>query len=345
MSLKRRHAITILYLVSVFFLYSFTFSHFSAATHSENSSLLKYEVDDAFVGSLKHIIRIDNPTSERVIGKLFVPIIRNETARHYILYNITSLKDQLTISKDNSGNIYACWSNVTIGEKQTFTVEINYYVLSFSIRYLINSSRIADYDKSSDLYKKYTQPEELIQSNNSKIVWKAQNITNGENNIHGKVFRIYNFVITHMSYVVQENEMGALWALENRTGDCSEYSYLFVALCRAAGIPARVQAGFAFHTSSETLKDGHMWAEYYLENYGWIPVDATWRQFDLIDKRHFSSIRSMSEVIPYANYFFNCTIGPEPADNQTVLLKPCSPSVFGDDFFAENVMEAIQRIK
>jgi len=103
MSLKRRHATTILYLVSISFLYSFTFSHFSAATHSENSSLLKYEVDDAFVGSLKHMIRIYNNESSRVTGgKFFVPIVRNETARHYVLYNITSPIGQPTIVGDDS---------------------------------------------------------------------------------------------------------------------------------------------------------------------------------------------------------------------------------------------------
>lgn len=346
MSLKRRHAIALLCLVSVSLLYPFIFPSLLAATQSENSSLLKYEVDDVFVGSLKHTVRIHNPTSHRVIGgKLFVPIIRNETARHYIRYNITSSIGQPTISSDDSGNTYACWNDIIIDGKQAFVVEVNYYVFSFSVHYLINSSLTADYNRSSDLYRKYTQSEELIQSSNSKIIWKARNITNGENDVHGKVFKIYNFIITHMQFVVQDEERGALWALENEVGDCSEYSYLFVALCRAAGIPARIQAGFAFRSASETLENGHMWAEYYLENYGWIPVDATWQQFDTIDKRHFSSIKSVPEIIPYANYVFNRTIGPEPVDKQTVLLKPCSPSVFDSGSFAENTIKTIQKIK
>jgi len=113
-------------------------------------------------------------------------------------------------------------------------------------------------------------------------------------------------------------------------------------LCRAVGIPARIQAGFSFHRPSETLEDGHMWAEYYLENYGWIPVDVTWRLFDAIDDKHFSSIQSVPEPIPYANYFFDCETEKNVKDNQTVSLTPCTTDVFGDSFI-ENVVNTIEK--
>jgi hypothetical protein len=317
----------------------------TTAINSEDSNLLRYEVDSAFTGSLKHTIQIVNPTYSRVSGgKLFVPIIGNETARHYVIYNISSSTGNPTILTDDSGNLYAYWSNIEINAKQNFTIEINYCLLSFNIHHLINSSLMTEYNETSDLYKKYTQPEKLIQSNDPRIISEAQNITSGETNPHEKVFKIYNFVITHMHYATQQEERGALWALENGIGDCSEYSYLFVALCRAAGIPAKAKAGFAFHYSSETIEDGHMWAEYYLENYGWIPVDATWQLFDTINYRHFSSIQSIPELTPYTNYFFNSTAGPEPYDEQTVKLKPCSPNTFDDSSYAENMMKTAQKI-
>jgi len=310
-------------------------------------SVLKYEVNDVFVGNLKHVILINNSANSEVAGgKLVVPVIKNGTARHYvILYNISSPIGQPTILSDGSGNTYAFWSDITIARKQVFTVEINYYVLSFNIHYLINSSIIADYDVSSDLYRKYTQSEERIESNDLEIVLTVQSLTSSENNVQEKVSEIYNFVIEHLRYEFQDEERGALWALENKVGDCSEYSYLFVALCRAAGIPARVQVGFAFHSIQENLEDGHMWAEYYLENYGWIPVDATWRLFDEVDYSHFSSLQSMPEVIPYANYVFNNTIGPEPEGGQTVQLTRSSSPAFTNDFFAENTIKTAEKIK
>src|SRR4030042_5205723 len=38
----------------------------------------------------------------------------------------------------------------------------------------------------------------------------------------------------------------ALSVLENRSGDCNEHAILFAALARAAGIPARVEAGLVY---------------------------------------------------------------------------------------------------
>jgi hypothetical protein len=346
MNHKHKHVLTFFCLASIFLLCASTLLQFSTATNSENSSLLKYEVNDAFVGSLKHTIRITNSNSSKIMGgEFFVPLIRNETARHYVILNISSSMGQPTILTDDSGNMYAYWSNIIIAENQTVSVELNYYVLSFSTQYTIDSSLTVDYNRSSYLYMKCTQPEALIQSNDTKIASQAQNLTKNEKGIHEKVSKIYNYVITHMHYAAQDEERGAVWALENGVGDCSEYSYLFVALCRAAGIPARIQAGFAFHRINEPLEDGHMWAEYYLENYGWIPVDATWRLFDVMDYMHFSSIQSMPEATSYANYFFNHTTGTEPLDEQNLLLQKCPPSVLGAGSFVENASETVQKIK
>lgn len=314
--------------------------------NSENSVFLKYVVSDVFVGELRHVIRITNPTQRRVYGvNLYVPLIKNETARHYaILYNVEPTLGYDLIF-DGSGNMYIYWKNLTIPQGQTFTVELDYRVLSFSIAYIVNSSMIESYDKNSELYIKYTQPEELIQSDSGEIVEKSLEITQGVDNLYMKVRLIYDFVVGYLQYEIQDKERGALWALENHVGDCSEYSYLFVALCRAAGIPARVQAGFAFHYAGQVLKDGHMWAEYYLENYGWIPVDATWRLFNIIDSKHFSSVRSVAEAIPYSNYYINGTDASILMDGQTVKLTALKPSAFSDHIFAQNVTAAVQRIK
>jgi hypothetical protein len=259
-------------------------------------------------------------------------------------YTVLNQQARYLLLRDGSGNIYAYWKNLVIPRSQTFMVEFDYRVLSFSINYMVNSSLIGGYNKSSELYIKYTQSEEYIESNSTEIMEKAREITGGESDPYRKARLIYNFVISYLRYEVQEDEKGAVWALEHGLGDCSEYSYLFTALCRAAEIPARVQAGFAFHYANEILKDGHMWAEYYLENYGWIPVDATWQLFDAIDNKHFSSIRSTPEVIPYANYYINGTEA-KLIDEQTVQLTALQPSMFNDGAFAQNVVAAVQRIR
>ncbi len=65
-------------------------------------------------------------------------------------------------------------------------------------------------------------------------------------------------------------EVGAVGALQAKIGDCTEYSDLFVALCRAKGVPARVVEGY---TSSWTNVPQHNWTEVWLRGYGWVSID------------------------------------------------------------------------
>jgi hypothetical protein len=318
------------------------------ASQNQEASFLKYEVKNPFLGRLTQIIQIDNPTLMRITGaNIIVPVIRNETAHNYVLScSITSKIGMPTIIEDESGNWYASWTNVVIDRMQTLSLNISYVVLSFETRYIVDSESTGKYDTNSDFFKKYTQSEELIESNASEIILKAQSLVEDHDDLHDKISRLYNFVASYVRYVPQDGERGALWALENAAGDCSEFSYLFVALCRAVGVPARVQTGFAFHYLTENLEDGHMWAEYYLENYGWIPVDATWGQLDILDEKHFGSLQSMPELIPYSNYFFNYTEGPNESEiksSQQISLSPSPTEVSGSN--VEMLTMAVQKIE
>lgn len=66
----------------------------------------------------------------------------------------------------------------------------------------------------------------------------------------------------------------ALGTLRSRRGDCNEHTQLYVALARAAGIPARVAAGLAFLDGKFYY---HAWPEIWLER--WVAVDPTFGQF------------------------------------------------------------------
>ena len=319
----------------------------STVTQATSSPFLKYEVNDVLTGYITHTIMVHNPTSNTVTdGKLTVPLIGNETARLYtIVQGISSTMGQPMILQENSQNAYALWENIRIEAQDSFSVEISYQVLSLSPSYTIDSELAGSYKEDSELYRKYTQSEPLIETDNLKITAKAQSITSNCTNVYEKAVKIYDFVIRHLRYAVQDEERGALWALDNGAGDCSEYSYLFVALCRAVGIPARIEAGFVFHYVGETTEDGHMWTEYFLENYGWVPVDPTWRLFNTIDCRHFASIQGKPEAISYANYVFNNTMESELEDKQTVYLKPCPSSAFNNSQFMRDLLRTVQRVK
>ncbi len=58
----------------------------------------------------------------------------------------------------------------------------------------------------------------------------------------------------------------------HKYGDCGAQSMYFSALCRAVGVPARTTGVCQTFTGKPA---GHFWAEFYLPNYGWLPVDPT----------------------------------------------------------------------
>ena len=57
--------------------------------------------------------------------------------------------------------------------------------------------------------------------------------------------RIAAFVFTLEKQSPEISDTTAVEILKERRGDCSEHAVLFVALCRAAGIPARRCSGAA----------------------------------------------------------------------------------------------------
>lgn len=77
-----------------------------------------------------------------------------------------------------------------------------------------------------------------------------------------------------------EGEAGARYTLEQRTGDCTETARLFVALLRAAQVPARVVEGFVC-TRDQVLRPDlfHDWAEWH-DGTRWHVADLQTDKFD-----------------------------------------------------------------
>jgi hypothetical protein len=89
-----------------------------------------------------------------------------------------------------------------------------------------------------------------------------------------------------------------LAAGEVREAGYTEYSFLYVALCRAAGLPARFEGSVVVRGDDASVDDVfHRWCEVYLPNYGWVTVDPSGvdsplrseqgRAFGVLSNRYF----------------------------------------------------------
>jgi hypothetical protein len=124
----------------------------------------------------------------------------------------------------------------------------------------------------------YLGPSPYIESRNPKIMALAKELPAGKEHDWQKVEAIYDFVREHVKYVNGDLK-GAARALADKTGDCEELSALFIAICRAAKIPART-----------VWVQGHCYPEFYLvddDGKGhWFPCQAAGtRAFGGIDDK------------------------------------------------------------
>jgi transglutaminase-like putative cysteine protease len=87
--------------------------------------------------------------------------------------------------------------------------------------------------------------------------------------------RTYHYVRQSLSRTgFTPEDRGALRALADKAGDCTEHAYLLAALLRANGIPARVMGGYLMAESGVLrAEDYHNWAEFYA-NGAWRLADA-----------------------------------------------------------------------
>lgn len=155
-------------------------------------------------------------------------------------------------------------------------------------------------------------PQKFWEVNNPLISQKAKELKTPK--------AIYDFVVKTLNYDSERvkegtERMGALKSLEfPRRAICMEFTDLFIALCRAAGIPAREINGFAYTTNEKLKPIGfaadllHSWPEYFEEKRKiWIPVDPTWEKttggidyFSKPDLNHFTFvIHGASSQLPY----------------------------------------------
>ncbi len=104
--------------------------------------------------------------------------------------------------------------------------------------------------------------------------------------------RIYDWVVENIHYAgYVKNNRGALYALKHRNGDCTEFATLFVALCRANGVPARYLGGFVSPKSGVlALGDYHNWAQFY--------SDGRWHLADP-QRKIFMDDKATSTYIAY----------------------------------------------
>jgi transglutaminase-like putative cysteine protease len=118
----------------------------------------------------------------------------------------------------------------------------------------------------------------------------ADSITNGKQTVLEKARAIYDWCCSNMyrdpaTVGCGKGDVCAL--LQKPGGKCTDISSVYIALCRAAGVPAREV--FSIRLGKKPTEDitgyQHCWAEFFLPGYGWVTADpADVRKAMLVEK-------------------------------------------------------------
>jgi hypothetical protein len=141
------------------------------------------------------------------------------------------------------------------------------------------------------LEKVFLRPSPFIQSDDQRIQNLAREIL-GEDTAGSPLIRarkLVDWVHTHIEKRPVLSLPDALSTLENRVGDCNEHAVLLAALARAAGIPARIEAGLVYLKGRFYY---HAWDLIYLGK--WVTADAVFDQLPA-DVSHLRLVAGSSE--------------------------------------------------
>ena len=147
------------------------------------------------------------------------------------------------------------------------------------IKYDVIRKEKSVYPARKEDIARFLQPDRLVPINNTFEGIANATLLGSPADAMSKGRAIYDHVLHRMKYDKSGTGWGkgdAMHACDARAGNCTDFHSYFIALARAAGIPARFAIGFTIPADREqgTITGYHCWAEF-LADGKWVPLDIS----------------------------------------------------------------------
>jgi transglutaminase-like putative cysteine protease len=111
---------------------------------------------------------------------------------------------------------------------------------------------------------------------NEDILELSQVLVRHRSDRHEGLLRLAETIEGAVKYLPGSTDVqsSAIEALHQGAGVCQDHAHLFIACCRAVGIPARYVSGYLFTGEQQHLAS-HAWGEAWSDEGGWLEVDIT----------------------------------------------------------------------
>jgi hypothetical protein len=247
-----------------------------------NENIIRIKAHDMIVG-IEYIIKNEGPGG---VDDLMCLV---EVPQTYLPFQIIENRKSNYSERDDlytdDCNLIAQFNLGSLQEGESVNVYIDCSTILYEYEYADITGGKNSYDFGDKDLSLYTKGEYFINSDSKTIKSEVENIIGSEETPLVIAEKLYDFVCDTMVYDQErliEEDFGYYYAsdiLQKGKGVCTDYSILYTALCRAAGIPARFVQGIPVFTmlteGDGRLSYGHAWVEIKLPSYGWIPIDMT----------------------------------------------------------------------
>ena len=238
--------------------------------------------------------RVENGTIAEYLA--LEPLPKSSVYQEITWIKKPSEKMIATISQSNDSYVRLEGINVDQVPSLSFSFKVTFYKVRVDFSKI---GKIFPYVKSRSEYKVYTRKIHergkdasgtLREWDDLQIPWIRQTSRRILADTHGDTLayirRAYERVSEEFEYYDDDapgvHPSNLLQSIESKRGHCGLRHRVFVTLLRAAGIPARTK------NCNRPSGSPHVWAEFYLERYGWMPVNLArkagdFRRFGMYD--------------------------------------------------------------
>jgi transglutaminase-like putative cysteine protease len=161
-------------------------------------------------------------------------------------------------------------------------VSLSYLVEVYAVETDIRANSVSTGSRAQAAMPAYMGPSDLIPSEDPRVRELAASITGREQNPYLKARRIYDYLLNNVA--IQWAAAGNIppdgpvaktipGVIEDSRADPYMAALLFCALSRAAGVPAIPVSGVLM--DRDRMSNSHYWAEFWVDGFGWIPVDPS----------------------------------------------------------------------
>ncbi|MGL4982968.1 MAG: transglutaminase domain-containing protein [Treponemataceae bacterium] len=160
-----------------------------------------------------------------------------------------------------------------INDKKINT-SITYLVTTNGIETKIYADAVKPYtDNSRLLYSQYTAENDVIFSTHPTITTLVQEIIQTEKNPYIQAKLLYDYMIDNFKLLAEQRDISSfpLDLATTKSGDAYDFAIFYTSLLRSAGIPSIPLSGILINKS--LVSQNHWWTSFYIENFGWVPVD------------------------------------------------------------------------